>query len=75
MSTPQATDLFLVQRGTTQYKATYAQLPTLQDADLVLVQRGTSQYKATGAELKAWLGGVQANLPSGHPYKSAPPTK
>jgi hypothetical protein len=58
MSTPAATDIFLVQRGTTQYRVAFDKLSTVADADLLLVQRGTTQHRVSGLDLKAYLAGT-----------------
>jgi hypothetical protein len=55
MSIPLATDIFLLRRGSTNYKVPYSKLTTIADDDLMLVQRGDTQYKVTGAFVKAYL--------------------
>ncbi len=45
MSTPNDTDLFLIERSGTQYKLSYEDMSTLNDDDLLLVERSGTQYK------------------------------
>jgi hypothetical protein len=45
MSTPNDTDIFLIERSGTQYKLSYEDMSTLNDDDLLLVERSGTQYK------------------------------
>lgn len=58
MSTISDSDLFLIERGGTQFKVSASNLmSTIQDTDLLLIARGNSQYKVTGSDVKGQLGG------------------
>lgn len=48
MSTPNNTDLLLVERGGSQYKLPYSDLNNKLDTDVFLVERGGVQYKVLG---------------------------
>ena len=60
--TLQNSDLFLVERDSTNYKETTSNLmANLEDTDLMLVERDTTNYKITGLEMKQSLGGGAVN--------------
>jgi len=55
MSTINNTDTFLVNRGSSSYKITAANLmSTILDTDLLLINRGSTSYKVTAADLKGF---------------------
>jgi len=53
MSTPQSTDILLVERNGITYKNAFSDMADILDGDLLLIQRGNTSYKCTGADYKA----------------------
>ena len=51
MSTPNNTDILLVERSGTQYKISIADMSTVNDTDLFLVERSGTQYKIEAQDL------------------------
>ena len=67
MSTPNNTDLLLVERGGSQYKVPYSDLNNKLDTDVFLVERDGVQYKVLGE----FIGGSSVGVVTAAPVLTA----
>lgn len=56
MSTIDAEDRFIIQRGTTTYQLPASEMSTIKEDDWLLIARGSDHFKVSGADVLAQLG-------------------